>query len=914
MLQIMQNLREISTGYSVFEKDQVLTHDQLNGIARYFEDQTRLTRIKLLGIGIVCGLRVSKVGDTVKVTAGVGVTTDGDLLYFDRDTVFDRFKSYDKSKPAYPPFYDLGEGEGGEKKMIAVYELVQKDVTDASAMALSQFDAEAGSTLDAKVAVLLMESYINDPDLCSGTDCDNLGKDYLNTIKLLLVDKTDVGLLQKTVPTPDKAARALKTIVVSRPLIVSTVTSADALAALYRTVYQATHRQLLQEFRTVYSYCSTFLSDLFPTNPVPDWTAKLNTLLEVTNATSIGIQYYYDFMKDIAETYNHFRELLFGDTTVCDPNPVWFPKHLLLGNLIQSTDSGENRTGLYPSPLVSHTSERLNHAKFLAQKLNALIQTFEVPTPTVGVAVRVTPSLFEDQSLDERAIPYYYNVAKDVYTSWNYHLHQRKMDRYNYSYNAVLYNALGAAANPLASQIGRFSFFRIEGYLGQNVSTVLKAIQTEIESKNLPFVVRAVLLGTDRTKVVKKSDIRYTDLHRFHYLLRQDLYHQLGEMAQFSGVLKKQIDTAVDNGTITDSSDDNDGASVKEITGGKNAVVTAKTTAAMTKLNQPYLQYKSDSSWESDVSDTLIAATELKKNLGKVIRTDFATPADTLASSTHTQWINWLDEIITKKDEKADAQLLFKTFVSEHPALEHFAGVTRGGTFVLVYGTDNIVVADFMLPYLWSETTEEEDMESTLTKSTLKSDQIVENGIAIQQSLNKVITKKLDLFNATLKETLQTQLNAQKDYFNVSKDVAELKGRLGISGPIKTAMTSTTDALLNFKMKETALQEEKVALLREKANALNVADAQRTQYKQEAIAAEAELAESIVKTTQYVAESGMAVSTGSAGYNAMSDLSKRMSILTDTAAIAKTTGGLTGVQQSTANTDLKVILGNMTRG
>ena len=103
MAQVIRSLEEIATVYRIFEKDQVLTHDQLNSIASYFDDQTRLTRVKLIGVGIVCGLRLSIVGGYVKVTRGVGVTTDGDLLSLD-DTLFDRYKVYDDSNPAYHPF------------------------------------------------------------------------------------------------------------------------------------------------------------------------------------------------------------------------------------------------------------------------------------------------------------------------------------------------------------------------------------------------------------------------------------------------------------------------------------------------------------------------------------------------------------------------------------------------------------------------------------------------------------------------------------------------------------------------------------------------------------------------------------------------------------------------------------------
>src|SRR4029079_18259697 len=92
-----------------------------------------------------------------------------------------------------------------------------------------------------------------------------------------------------------------------------------------------------------------------------------------------GFQYYYDFLKDLAETWNDFYRLLQEDSTVCCPALDAFPKHLALGYLVSGADPEENRTGWYPSPMVSTTIERRGHARFLAQKLHALIMGFKVP-------------------------------------------------------------------------------------------------------------------------------------------------------------------------------------------------------------------------------------------------------------------------------------------------------------------------------------------------------------------------------------------------------------------------------------------------------------------------------------------------------------------------------------------------------
>src|SRR5262245_10487419 len=105
MIPVLRSLDAITTGYTVFEKDQVLTEQQLNSLVSYLDDQDRLTRVTLLGVGIACGLRPSAAGASVRVSKGVGVTTDGDLLTLSADTTFDRFKPYDETAPKYDPLY-----------------------------------------------------------------------------------------------------------------------------------------------------------------------------------------------------------------------------------------------------------------------------------------------------------------------------------------------------------------------------------------------------------------------------------------------------------------------------------------------------------------------------------------------------------------------------------------------------------------------------------------------------------------------------------------------------------------------------------------------------------------------------------------------------------------------------------------
>src|SRR5665647_3564 len=72
MTKILKSLDLTATEYTYFEKDQVLTANQLNSVSEYFEDQFRLTRIQLLGVGIICGLKVAVARNTIIVSKGVG--------------------------------------------------------------------------------------------------------------------------------------------------------------------------------------------------------------------------------------------------------------------------------------------------------------------------------------------------------------------------------------------------------------------------------------------------------------------------------------------------------------------------------------------------------------------------------------------------------------------------------------------------------------------------------------------------------------------------------------------------------------------------------------------------------------------------------------------------------------------------
>ena len=93
-------LDNITTQYRKFNVNQALTEGQLNEFIDYFEDQDRLSRTRLNGVGVGCGFETGFMANTaariavvnpdqqqyqqqfqfITISQGVGVTTDGDLI------------------------------------------------------------------------------------------------------------------------------------------------------------------------------------------------------------------------------------------------------------------------------------------------------------------------------------------------------------------------------------------------------------------------------------------------------------------------------------------------------------------------------------------------------------------------------------------------------------------------------------------------------------------------------------------------------------------------------------------------------------------------------------------------------------------------------------------------------------------
>jgi hypothetical protein len=873
MASVIQHLATISDRYTVFENDQVLTKEPLNALVDYLDDQERLTRVALLGVGIVCGLRVSLDGASIVVSKGVGVTTDGDLLRVPDNQTFTRFRAYDENAPEYKPFFD------GETRR-TVFELLGDDVTTAAK--LDTFEAVTAKVFTDLVAVLLMESALRDGDVCTGGDCDNKGQQAQGNVRLLLLHKDDVQALHGSIATVDGASRDLTPIHATRALLGPAIDSKESLADAYRRAAATTRAALDARLPAVYRACAPILADLFAADPSSRWVQGIK---EPDAVTATSFQPYLGFLKDLVDTCNAIAETVAGETSVCCPPLDAFPKHLVLGGVVGDARDDTNRTGFYPSPLVGASRQTVDRARYLVRRIDTLINTF------VGAAaleaVTITPSRGDDRPLDERAIPAYYKVDTGapwpIHRAWSFDLERRKQAVYNYGANAKAFNAKGAAEAPLTASLAGYPVLRIEGHLGRKVEAVMKEIQGAITKSNLPFAVRAVLLDTDRDKIKIKPLIRYTDLHRFHHLLRHDVSLQLDDVIKQTELFKDDVDRAVDAKVVADTVLS---GGVKSVVNTARVAVDTSARLAKDKLALGYTKYKV-SGWQDEVKETVRQAADVRVRLGDVARTELVSPVDAMVANKHTLWTEWLDAIIDTRNEQEDDKLLFANFIAQHPAAEHSGVVPRGGTFVLVYDSGHTVVADVTLPYYWPEVAEPEPKQEPLPPPKSRPP-VIEKGWRIFPPLVPIdpgpliaerIRFEFDDFKKREFEPFKAQTaDFAKNYVQAVKESTQILGAGKITLPDRAKVPSITDFGLDVAVRDVVSKTDRVDAAHKVLLDPTIDPTKRAAAEDELKAADAELAVAVEKATTIVIAGNVDTRTdGVAAAGVVADALSRLS-------------------------------------
>lgn len=524
----MSNLLPVHN-YPNFVANQVLTNTQLNNMFEYLDSQNRLTRIRLIGTGIVCGLnaRFENTGDELRliISEGYGVTSDGYLVHLP-ETEYNQIRSYQDSFhetediPLYPPFMV------SEEEMIPLQELIS-DPLPKDFINLPPAAPLAPEDLDGKALILYLEKQTEDLKSCFTTDCNNKGQEILLKVRILLADKDQLAELPNWAD-PEGNCHELGAQIHAPRLFAGIMVTADA---AQKRLYQiADSGEMLAAYRDIAAYLreeilekvDTFFNDdafkiflhLFDQSERVD--ALADQLAGIVEAPDFS-QYHYDVLKDITQAYNEFARQYCEIIAPCCP-PGNFPCHLVLHDLtVSENEEGDisflstpgYRHRFYPSPVRNVQRHELEKTQKLFRRMLALAFHFNVPR-TGAEQIRITPSQHEGYSLGERAVPYYYidddgQLPEEIRQLWPSQICCNATPL-SYAGNTMAppqpadedpqtIDYAEYAPNPLHFNINGHSLYRIEGYLGNTYGDVINRLQRIRRLFNLEFSILPLYLN-----------------------------------------------------------------------------------------------------------------------------------------------------------------------------------------------------------------------------------------------------------------------------------------------------------------------------------------------------------------------------------------------------------------------------------
>lgn len=491
--------------YPEFVPDQLLTSEHLNQMFGYLEEQGRLTRTNLIGIGIVCGLevRTNATATEITITAGCGVTSEGYLVSVPTTTYTSRKPFNAVQERIYDRFVD-----GSKNPLFPIDELKQAATEEDSILLTAE-------SLANKAVLIFVEILSEGAKNCNPNSCDDKGVQVTVTFRPLLIDKEHAGALsegdsvyQSVLELPSLSMRRYN-------VPASAFTDTAAVFTAYQQVLSAAFlSRVKQVFSQAYSTFIPLLLDLYPADPFSELDGNFDFLHDgsMEEEQLINIQYYYDLFSDLLLAYEELRKTGSALIASCCPDSNLFPRHLSLDLAVRdgATTLSDYRHYFIPSPVMQNNTQLVSELRSLFRRLTLLIDTFYTPAFTVGAKaafrqsgvdknIRITPSKFGDLPLSAKSIPFYYKLSSGPDTllqHWSFKKSLLGQSHKNLSYHAETYNSTDEeVSRPLLYDLEPYNFLRIEGHLGKPFTAAIQNIIRQKLEFRLPFEV--IALGTD---------------------------------------------------------------------------------------------------------------------------------------------------------------------------------------------------------------------------------------------------------------------------------------------------------------------------------------------------------------------------------------------------------------------------------
>ncbi|MGC4235151.1 MAG: hypothetical protein QM594_19430 [Niabella sp.] len=682
--------------YPKFVPDQLLTSDDLNFLFGYLDEQGRLTRTNLLGIGIVCGLKVtaSADGSSVTISKGCGVTSEGYLINFE-ETTFTGFISYNALRPRY---YDgfFTSGTGTRTQDMALWELKQT-ATDPDATNLSK------SFLADKLVLLFAELLEEQNKNCNVDSCDDKGGRVMVTIRPLLVDKASLDKFNKSAQClPAKNFQELPGLSMPRWNVPNTspVTTADIIDAYLDVLSPTFINQVKAALAGLYNIIKSqpCIADGFSTDPFNSIATDFAFLHNgnITDNQAIHIQYYYDFFSDLVQAY---KELCAKGSALlcinCVPDAGLFPRHLLLGILFPSEEipSKPVRHHFVYSPLFDQRHS-IGEITALFRRLVSIYTNRVIPAPVIAQneGIGITPSILGKEALSKKAIPYYYKINNGtdaLYKLWSPVKTSQGKAATILSYNAASYTppVSDAVLNPLKYDIEPYNFLRVEGHIGKNYKTVLQNILSQKEQNRLPFDVIVLRTGNPQLDnledAVKECYIK--DLETSYAIVKREWEAIIGQTIEFLDDNMNDARRLLQEYMV---GSDIIGNYMRDLHAGKTYMDVHIALSQFIETYNSFIVLFERIERESTMLRGYLVEVIANQRFNENDRNkaeDLMDHFDEVALSCKKGSFRAIYQEFVRRSEELYRNVFFGNYAAKNPGLQHKAGVPVGGTLVLVY-------------------------------------------------------------------------------------------------------------------------------------------------------------------------------------------------------------------------------------
>lgn len=184
-------MEQTNHNYPKFEEGQVLTSKALNDYFGYLDEQQRLTRTQLLGVGIISGLEFMYDSNTITITKGTAVTPDGYLIDLPKDTTYTIACPYDKSSGLLAMQNPLtGKTDVSFDKVLDHVRYVLYENESDATKHNQNIPSEAGFPAIEEYIVALVVDFISQDTIteCNELSCDIVQSNFQIEIRPILID------------------------------------------------------------------------------------------------------------------------------------------------------------------------------------------------------------------------------------------------------------------------------------------------------------------------------------------------------------------------------------------------------------------------------------------------------------------------------------------------------------------------------------------------------------------------------------------------------------------------------------------------------------------------------------------------------------------------------------------------------